>query len=577
MLEPAGKGATVRDEMAQRFTPPEYLPGATEFSEERELLSPRGIVELLKTQRWLADELEKATTLDKNWGRRKEPGTWALAYLAFVSSGQVDIEPWWKQTTSELWRACGFTDRPAYPTAYERFVELEQVSESFFQAASTLIQRARRHEPRIGAHVHVDGTEAETHAALVHDCHPGEGCTFTGKRRRPARRPLREATVTVRKERQRDAEQPPTDADTPLLGEAEELKHEPDGRLRVRIGEHWYRTLDTTAGIRAYTGPRGARRFWHGFYNEKAIDHFTGAPLAVGVYSASRNEHDCYPELYQRLASAIDGNPETIIADKGFSVERVFHWNTRLGVATVIPWRKANGAEKRRDCETHDRHGIPRCKHCGGPSKFVRFSASQGSRLWFRCTQQATAACQRDQSIACSRDYRFLIPLWRTDPLYHELQQSHSSYERVHRHWRERYKVAGDSLANRPKRRGLPWQQLRAQAALLLEWLCLAWREGWLGSARRNRHDPERRFQEAGFRAASSLRGSRARKLLNLPYGPPAAALGIGNALAPSERTIILPTELDPPDAPDPPGRSSLAGGGPGLGPPPTDENELPF
>jgi hypothetical protein len=43
---------------------------------------------------------------------------------------------------------------------------------------------------------------------------------------------------------------------------------------RVRIDGCWYRTLDPEAGIRAYTGPRGAKRFWHGHYSGKAIDYF---------------------------------------------------------------------------------------------------------------------------------------------------------------------------------------------------------------------------------------------------------------------------------------------------------------
>ncbi len=59
---------------------------------------------------------------------------------------------------------------------------------------------------------------------------------------------------------------------------------------RVQVGGCWYRTLDADAGIRAYTSTRGARRFWHGYYNQKAICHFTGGVLYAGVYSASRQE-----------------------------------------------------------------------------------------------------------------------------------------------------------------------------------------------------------------------------------------------------------------------------------------------
>lgn len=69
-----------------------------------------------------------------------------------------------------------------------------------------------------------------------------------------------------------------------------------DGRVvHFKINGHSFRSLDTTAGIRAYTGPRGATRFWHGFYNQKAVDHYTGAALAVVVDSASRQEYASTP------------------------------------------------------------------------------------------------------------------------------------------------------------------------------------------------------------------------------------------------------------------------------------------
>jgi hypothetical protein len=52
---------------------------------------------------------------------------------------------------------------------------------------------------------------------------------------------------------------------------------------RVKVGDCRYRTLDVEAGIRAYMGARGAKRFWHGYYSGKAVDHFTGG----GVFEAS--------------------------------------------------------------------------------------------------------------------------------------------------------------------------------------------------------------------------------------------------------------------------------------------------
>jgi hypothetical protein len=64
---------------------------------------------------------------------------------------------------------------------------------------------------------------------------------------------------------------------------------------RVKVGGCWYRTLDLDAGIRAYMGPRVAKRFWHGYYSGKAVDHFTGGVIPI-VDSASRQEYDLFDD-----------------------------------------------------------------------------------------------------------------------------------------------------------------------------------------------------------------------------------------------------------------------------------------
>ncbi len=69
---------------------------------------------LLKSQRWAWDELREACELGINYARKREPGHWELAAVAFVVSGHVDIKPWWANTTDELWRECGFPQRPSY-------------------------------------------------------------------------------------------------------------------------------------------------------------------------------------------------------------------------------------------------------------------------------------------------------------------------------------------------------------------------------------------------------------------------------------------------------------------------------
>jgi hypothetical protein len=56
------------------------------------------------------------------------------------------------------------------------------------------------------------------------------------------------------------------------------------------------------------------------------------------------------------------------------------------------------------DCDTHDRHGVPRCKHCGSDTAFVRFLEAPTPRIWFRCLKSKTPACGGEQTISCAND-----------------------------------------------------------------------------------------------------------------------------------------------------------------------------
>lgn len=280
-----------------------------------------------------------------------------------------------------------------------------------------------------------------------------------------------------------------------------------------------------------------------------AICHFTGGVLYSGVYSASRQECNLFDDVYDVTSRIIGAAPDTAVADRGYSVASVFKKCTTHGTAAVMPWRKSSGEPVRQDKDTHDRHGVPRCKHCGGPTDFVRFHEGDRSkpaherkpRLWVRCMVGGTGKCAKDQTSTCSTDWRLLVPLWRTDALYHELKASHSSYEGVHDYWRDRYKVAADNLANRPKVRSIGWHRLRADVATLVEWLRICAREGWLGSARRNHKSPTRAFKVVGEDDARYLVGVRLRVGIAKPYGAKAVSLNLGDLDPPSRRARDAP------------------------------------
>jgi hypothetical protein len=167
----------------------------------------------------------------------------------------------------------------------------------------------------------------------------------------------------------------------------------------------------------------------------------------------------------------------------------------------------------------------------------TRFSAKGGTpRLWFRCMLGVTPECGKDQTISCSTDWKALVPLARTESLYHELKESHKTYEGAHDYWRDRYKVAADTLGVRPKVVSLNWHRLRAYTACLIDWLRIASKQGWLGSTRTARRHGQRRFKEKGERISSRLAELRVKAGLAQPYGPKAAALGIGEKTPPSRR-----------------------------------------
>jgi hypothetical protein len=69
--------------------------------------------------------------------------------------------------------------------------------------------------------------------------------------------------------------------------------------------------------------------------------------------------------------------------------------------------------------------------------------------------------------------------LWRTEAAYAAMRVSRQSFESKHRALRIQYLVAPDCLAIRPKRIGRGWQQVRASAAMVIDWLRILQTSGW--------------------------------------------------------------------------------------------------
>lgn len=122
----------------------------------------------------------------------------------------------------------------------------------------------------------------------------------------------------------------------------------------------------------------------------------------------------------------------SVIADKGFAVRPVFNDCHERGITLIAPLRKEAGDDHSpADRDAFDRDGNPRCKHCGGPTVQVNFAAEPKPR-------------------------------------------------RAHHLTRVRPGSGGSNHTITPKRVGIGCQQLRAHASVILDWLKLLDRMGWL-------------------------------------------------------------------------------------------------
>jgi hypothetical protein len=598
---PSGRGGDVERMFASTVTPPEtframaidrdtpeFLLDATRFQTHAHIFNPLWVIKTLRkyegAPHFLIEPLYMAVAKageerGSSFGRPRGAGRFELAYLAFVFSRHPDVKPWWQSAGHSIWRASGFQQRPSYALCHRRFAELEhpKIIEAMEEVAGTLIKLAvKGSDGRVGRFLHVDSTEAETHARLEHVCPEWKPCWKTkapGSWRGGGRVSAAAGTPTVRAERHiRSADPEPEPAEVGEdtdIGDAETIERRP-GRLRVKVGGCWYEVLDPTAGIRAYVTRGVLKRFWVGFYNAKAIDHFVGAPVAVRITSASTQEYYTYPDLFRSAYENTGQLPRAVVADRGYSVSYVFQHNTQLGVGSVMPWRAGKNRLTRdlEDCDTHDRHGVVRCKHCGAPTRFVSFTrtagekrdgSKRGPRLYAQCLTPVTPGCEARQSIGCDQSWRMLLPLWRDSPTYLALRHSHDRYERVHHHWRVRWRSGSDDHSLRPKRRGRDNQQLRANAALMIEWLMICWREHWLPDSRPlGKPDHERIKTDAGSDRVESLNVLRSDLGLDRPFGTKAKALKIGElkpVAKPAAEREEDPTE---PEAPVPVGAERL-------------------
>jgi hypothetical protein len=475
-----------------RTIPPAHLPGGARFSDEdASFFDPVALVRLIKTDKRLGavrDELAQAM-VSHGHGPRRAPGDWALAYLAFGSGREANLQPWYRTVASNtaLWRECGFQSVPAYQTVWQRFAELEQFADVFSRAQQHLMDIARGHDARIGMHWAVDGTESQTHAQPVHDCRDDDDCPTCRRKRQPhlPRVGVEEAIALRQHEaivEESAAPEVPAPSSAPGLNPVPadgEREVTPDG-IRFTSCGHWWFSRDLSAGTRRYNNGK----VWHGHTNNKIVDVFTGAVISCLVTPANVNEHEAFPDIYEIGRQVVGCDPIAVITDRGYVTDAVAQFCTERDVTQVAPYRKRHrtAPASAQATERIDQHGIPLCKHCGTPGDFVRFVPGRSPRVAYRCPMPQTDECLTEQSIACSEDIRRILPIWRTSPVYGALRSQMGVREHAHEDMRTYFRVGGKSLRERQRRVGIACQQLRANAATFIQWMWVLVRQGWLGS-----------------------------------------------------------------------------------------------
>lgn len=536
------------------------LKGATEFSADRALGDPTTVVRLFRQFAPAAClRLIERTTISRVpgvAGAHRKPGSWGLAFLAHVMSGCPDWQRWYDahQTHSELWRACGFEDIPSWQTTYLRFRELEddRFVSAFEEASHEFIRIAAANEPRAFRFLHTDGTPAHSHAKMEHACPSQEFCDrCVGDA--PAKQLDRASDDTIAEDRhERSAEEEPDDPDAPPDNKLHKLTDDEAQQLglsdwrnsryfRHGVRGHVLRCRDKQVGVRMYgAGPRSKKKVWVGGYFLPAVCDFFWAPVAVHFFEADIQEHLGWPRVYRKTMRALNDDPDNptvkpfgVVADRAFANRTFIRHNTLEGLASITPQRKGWNLIRR---DRWDEHG-PRCQYCDAPAAPAR-GAGEGfaitgtgdPRIRFRCSLGWTQDCRTKlQTISCKHEWRALLPIGRHERVFHDVLATHSVFEGVFDAWRDRYAVAGTSVATRSKRRhSIQAQKLRAAAALVAEWLRICLRQGYIGNLAGNQHEAERRA--GGAQSLIRHRTYRERHMLHLPREDVTARLQLPTA-----------------------------------------------
>lgn len=537
----------------------EEIPEATEYSDDEALCDPVEIVRLVKAFPEIDDHVRAAYCLDpvdeslcselegerkpaKKRGRPRVKGRFELLYLAFVASGDPAMESFWHRWRSSLlWDECGFVERPSYETMRNYFIAFEELKQRGFRdGAHILIRKAKKQDPLIGTAVIIDETRFDSIAVLEHCCSDKAKCRALWEKQKkalgaeakgrkgPPERLLRASDETYNDWKAQELADPEL-AEGEIPESVVPASAADERYLYRKINEHDYRARDHSAGLRKYAKIKARPEVWHGGLLQAQVCARYRTALDYQAFAADQMAYDHLPELYENAAEAIGERPLVASLDALYATKPVGEFFIRRGTQPIRPHSKSESATREEmRCDAFDEHQVIRCPTCGSETDqepyFVFHNGQPVVRV--RCRTPRAERCYKLQSVRCDVRWGWVGILDYEDKLVNQLREKHGQMEGYWDSQRRRYGLAGKDFTGKLKRFNvIPAQQLRAEAALLIEWLRLCLRHGFIGSwANRNQNTPVE-VNDHGRRA--KIARARAKRALQLPYGAMAVRLGL--------------------------------------------------
>src|SRR6185437_7986241 len=98
-------------------------------------------------------------------------------------------------------------------------------------------------------------------------------------------------------------------------------------------------------------------------------------------------------------------------------------------------------------------------------------SGEERWRVLFECVRREKDACEKTQGRYLDEDTRKVTTICRDREVWHALLHARGNHERSNLHERKRWHVSTDHHLVRRNRKGLRFQQLCGEIAILLTWL----------------------------------------------------------------------------------------------------------